>query len=240
MIESVNNEKIKIYAKLNDKKYRQQTNLFLIPGEHLVNEAIKKNLIKEIFLLKGENNPYGDVTYVNDKVLKKLSTLNTPPKVIAVCHKPNNHQIKGNIIMIDDLIDPGNLGTIIRSAVAFNYETIIISPKAVDIYNPKVIKATEGMFFHINFIINDLKPMIKELKEKDYLIIGSDVKNGKQPNKLNQKHVIIIGNEAQGINQGLSGLIDYNLHIKMSPLCESLNASVSASILMYELNKGDY
>ncbi len=236
MIESLQNEKIKRYTKLNEKKHRQEMNLFIASGQHLVNEAIKRNIVKEIFLLYNEPNTFGDVTYVTKDILKKLSGLDSAPKVLAICHKLNNSEIKGNIIMLDDISDPGNLGTIIRSAVAFNYQTIILSKDTVDIYNPKVVRASEGMIFNINIIIDDLKPIILKLKDDNYKVYGTDVSKG---TKIEQKskHILIIGSEASGIKKELLDLCDQNLYIKMNSKCESLNAGVAASILMYELNK---
>lgn len=236
MITSVNNERIKNYAKLNDKKYREQTNLFLIEGQHLVEEALKKDLVKDIFIAEGEVLYYEDAEYVSYEVMKKLTTLANPPKIIAVCHKQEKTDVVGNAIILDDISDPGNLGTIIRSAVAFNYHTIILSPNTVDIYNPKVIRATEGMLFNINVVISDLKEIITRLKQDNYLIIGTNVKNGKNPEKTTGKHALIIGSEAKGMSEEITSLTDHNLYIKMNPICESLNAAISASILMHQLN----
>ena len=237
MLESVNNQRIRDYAKLNEKKYREEQGLFLVEGEHLVSEALKKGCVKEIFLLKGETNPFGEVTFVTSEVLKKLTSLTNPPKVIAVCHKLPEGELIGNIIMLDDINNPGNLGTIIRSAVAFNYETIILSPETVDVYNPKVIRATEGMLFNVNIIISDLKTALKTLEKSGYLIFGTDVKTGREPEPLAKKHALLIGSEAAGIKPEILSLCTQKLCLKMNPLCESLNAGVSASILMYELNK---
>jgi TrmH family RNA methyltransferase len=239
MIESKNNEKVKYYAKLNDKKYRKSEKLFIASGEHLVSEALKKNIVKEILLLEGEENIYGNATYVSKEVLKKISNLDTNPKVLAVCHIRENHEIKGNVIILDDIKDPGNLGTIIRSAVAFNYETIILSNSSVDIYNSKVVRSAEGMLFNVNIIIDDLAKIINDLKDKNYKIYGTDVKGGTFPSLEENKHALIIGSEARGMSEDLKELCDKCLYIKMNSKCESLNAGVSASILMYELNGRD-
>lgn len=234
MIESVNNEKIKVYSKLNDKKYRQKEGLFIVEGKHLVEEAIKNDLIKEIFILDGEDNPY-NATIVSESVMKKLSELTNPPKVLAICKTKTNDEIKGNIIMLDDISDPGNLGTIIRSAVAFNYETIILSPNTVDIYNSKVIRATEGMLFNINIITGALNEYLDKLSMMNYEIYGTDVEHGAVPQKTSKKHVIIIGSEAKGMHEEYKNKCNSLLKINMNKNCESLNAGVSASILMYEL-----
>lgn len=234
MIESLNNDKIKEYSKLNEKKYRNINKLFLAPGKHLVEEALKKGIVKEIFLLDGNTDQY-DVknTYVSVNVMKKLVNLDNPPKEVAVCYIKDNNQIIGNVVMLDDVADPGNLGTIIRSAVAFNYNTIILSNNCVDIYNPKVIRASEGMLFNVNIVIGDLVENIKKLKDDDYSIYSTDVVNGVSPCKDIYKHAIIIGSEAKGVKDEIKQLANKNFKINMNPLCESLNAGVSASILMY-------
>ena len=238
MIESLNNEKIKYYTKLNDKKYRKSEQLFIAPGSHLVEEALKKGLVKEILLLKGEENIYDDkTTYVTKEILKKVSGLDSPPKVLAICHMLSSKEIKGNVIILDDINDPGNLGTIIRSAIAFNYDTIIASPNTVDLYNLKTIRSSEGMIFNINYIVTSLPDTIKVLKEKGYTIYGTNVSGGSNIKPEKENHALIIGSEASGMKDDLKSLCDKLLYIKMNSLCESLNAGVSASILMYELTK---
>ena len=175
MIESLNNEKIKYYTKLNDKKYRKSEKLFIAAGEHLVTEALKKNIVKEILLLNGEENVYGDVTYVTSDILKKVSDLTNYPKVLAICYIKDDLKIEGNVVALDNIKDPGNLGTIIRSAVAFNYDTILLSEECVDVYNSKVVRATEGMLFNVNIVTCDLFSTLLKLKERTGLT--DDLKN---------------------------------------------------------------
>lgn len=233
IIESLNNEKIKFYTKLQNKKYREQEGLFIAPGEHLVREALSLNLVKEIFLLEGEENTYGNATYLKESVMKKLSGLENAPKVLAIVKKNISQKVIGKAIILNNLKDPGNIGTIIRSAVAFNYDTVILSPNCADVYNIKTVRATEGMLFKINIIIKEESEIIQELKSNGYKIIGTDVKNGKHPYKLNQNHALIIGSEAKGMDESLKSLCDELFYIPMNNKCESLNAGVSASILMY-------
>lgn len=237
MIESLNNEKIKYYTKLNDKKYRKSEKLFIAAGEHLVTEALKKNIVKEILLLNGEENVYGDVTYVTSDILKKVSDLTNYPKVLAICYIKDDLKIEGNVVALDNIKDPGNLGTIIRSAVAFNYDTILLSEECVDIYNSKVVRATEGMLFNVNIVTCDLFSTLLKLKESGYKIYGTDVVNGESPAYESNNHVLIIGSEARGMSNSIREICDKNLYIKMNDKCESLNAGVSASILMYELGE---
>lgn len=233
IIESLNNEKIKYYTKLQNKKYREETGLYIAPGEHLVREALALDLVKDVFLLEDEENTYGNVTYVKETVMKKLSGLESAPKVLAVVRKNVSNEITGNVVILDDLRDPGNIGTIIRSAVAFNYETIIISPNSADVYNIKIIRATEGMLYKINIVIKDLNEIIPDLKNKGYKIVGTDVQKGSHPYKISSAHALIIGSEAKGMSNDVKKLCDEFFYIPMSEKCESLNAGVSASILMY-------
>lgn len=238
MIESINNEKIKKYNKLLQKKYRDETNMYLVSTEHLVLEAQKRNLIIEIFLLENEKNIYGNVTYVKENVMRKLSNLNTIPRVVAVVKKEQSKNIFGNVVMLDGLQDPGNLGTIIRSAVAFNIDTIILGDNTVDLYNEKVLRASEGMIFNINIVKKNLIDSIMELKVKGYKIIGTKVDNGIDIKDIDvDKYAFIIGNEGNGISEDILNICDKYVYIPMNNKCESLNASIASSIIMYEINK---
>lgn len=239
IISSLNNDHIKEINKLKEKKYRDLTGTFLIEGEHLVSEAIKENLIKELFVLVGKKIYYDSVpiTFVSIEVMKKLSNMESVPDIIGVCYKKKEKEIKGNVLILDDIQDPGNLGTIIRSALAFSVDTIVLSPKTVDLYNSKVIRSTQGMLFHINIIVMDLKKVISELKEKDYMIYGTKVDGGRCAREINNvsKYALVIGNEGNGMSDDVSKLCDDYLYIEMNDKVESLNAAVAASILLYEL-----
>lgn len=196
MIESINNEKIKRYSKLLQKKYRDETGLYIVSTDHLVKEALKENLVQEIFLLNGYENRYGIVTYVTEPVMRKLTSLKTLPSVVAVVKKSEINNIKGNVIMLDGVQDPGNVGTIIRSAVAFNFDTIIMGNNTVDIYNEKVLRASEGMIFKMNIVKKDLVDAILNLKLNGYTVIGTKVDNGKKIENITcEKYAFIVGNE---------------------------------------------
>ena len=237
---SIENEHIKEIKKLNQKKYRDLNNKFIVEGEHIVNEAIKANIVEEILLLEGNEITYkGKVSFVTIKVLKYITELENPSKVIAVCKKINN-VIKGNhILALDNIQDPGNLGTIIRSAVAFNIDTIILSKNTVDLYNSKVLRSTQGMIFNINIVVSDLEKEIKELKNKNYKILTTKVDGGKLIKNIEKKEkfVIIIGNEGNGVSEQLQQLSDEYIYIKMNEKCESLNAAIATSISLYELSR---
>ena len=136
MITSLENEKIKNLVKLQMKKYRDLTNSYIVEGDHLVSETYKEGLVEEIYALDSVEKKYDvEYIYVSNEVMKKISTMDTPSDIVAVCKKKEYSEITGNkILLLDDIQDPGNLGTIIRSAVAFNIDMIILSNDSVDFY----------------------------------------------------------------------------------------------------------
>ena len=146
-ITSLQNKQIIDINKLHQKKYRDIENKFLIEGDHLIKEAIKaKKVINTIGL---------DASYdleVTKEILNKLSSQTSGTNEMAIVEKLDEREIKGNVVILDNIQDPGNLGTIIRSAVAFNVDTIILSDNSVDLYNDKVIRSSEGMIFHVNIL----------------------------------------------------------------------------------------
>ena len=237
-VTSINNEYIKEISKLNEKKYRDKSNKYLIEGLHLVTEALKYDIIDTIIIREDfsyETNIKHII--VSSEVMKKLSDNPSIPKIMAVVNKKES-TIKGDkILLLDRLQDPGNLGTIIRSAVAFNFDTIILSNDTVDLYNSKVLRSTQGMLFNINILRQDLTNVINELKNNNYTIYGTKVDNGYDVKEINNtnKFALIIGNEGTGISDNILGQCDKYLYIKMNNNCESLNAGVAASILMYEM-----
>lgn len=239
LITSLNNEHIKELLKLKEKKYRDLSNTFLVEGRHLVLEAHREKKIVELILEQDELFPLDTNTlYVSSGVMKKLSDLSTPSNVMAVVEKLDEKPIGEKILILDNIQDPGNLGTIIRSAVAFNFDTIVLSPKTVDLYNPKVVRSTQGMMFHTNIIIREPVSFINELKNEGYKIVGTKVTNGVdvRESRTYSHFALIIGNEGKGMSEELSELCDEYLYIKMNDQCESLNAAVAASILMYEIS----
>ena len=233
---SINNELIKNIKKLQTKKYRDKFDKFLVEGEHLVNEAIKSGFVDFVIVLENYSiDANVRVINVSENILKYLRELENPQKVMAVCKKNKNKQYGNKIMILDGIQDPGNLGTIIRSCVAFDCDTLVLSKDTVDLYNSKVIRATQGMIFKINIIVTDLESFI--LKLKDYTIIGTDVNNGNLISefKKDEKFAIIMGNEGNGISNKVKALCTKNIYIPMNKDCESLNVGVAASIILYEL-----
>ena len=168
--------------------------------------------------------------------MKKLSSLATPHKIIGICEQRQSQDYGNNLLVVDKINHPGNLGTIIRSAVAFNVDTIIIN-ESVDVYNQKVIQATQGMIFHINIIRSSLDNIIDELKNKDYQIIGTDVREGINLDefKAKEKHALLVGNEGNGLDDDILNKCDVKINIEMNNKCESLNVGVATGIILHHL-----
>ena len=239
-IVSVDNNYIKKVRKLQQKKYRDAYKLFIVETPHLIKEAINRNLLE---VLLTTNVPDFKVNYklVSSNVLKSITSLKSVPESIGIVRFKNEEQIGNRVLILDDIQDPGNLGTIIRSSVAFNFDTIILSKNTVDLYNPKVINATQGMLFNQNIIKRELIDIIPFLKNNNYKIYGTDVTNGidlKEIKKID-KIAIIMGNEGQGISKKIKEMVDENIYININKNCESLNVGVATSIILYELSKGD-
>lgn len=239
VITSLTNDKVKYLTKLNNKKFREEENKFLIDGYHLVEEAYKLGLLESVIVLEEDLSFNVENIIVTKDIMKKISCLDTPPNIMGVCSMLKE-SISGNkFLILDGIQDPGNLGTIIRTSVAFNIDTILLSKDCVDIYNPKVIRSTQGMIFNINFKRCDLEEEINKLKDKNIPIYTTNVHNGIDIRNIDNKdkYALIMGNEGNGVSDNISSLADQNIYIKMNSKVESLNVAVATSILLYELNK---
>lgn len=239
MIESINNDKVKMWTKLNEKKYQQETGLFLVEGEHLVDEAKKCGRLKEIIALEGIDVAFDNITYVSEVVMKKISSLSSAPKIIGIVEMLSSREIRGNVLLLDGVQDPGNVGTIIRSALAFGIDTIVLGKGTVSVYNPKVVRATEGLLFHINIVTEELTTCIEKLHQMNYKVYSTKVDGGTLLNNIDfdERTAIVVGSEGSGVSSEVSELCDEYLYIPMSEQCESLNVGVATSIVLYELSK---
>lgn len=237
---SIDNNKIKDLKKLQIKKYRDKKNMFLVEGSHLALEAYKTGYLKELLLETDTLFPLDvETNYMSNNVMCYLSDMVSPSKIIGVCKKKEG-TVKGRrIVYLDSIQDPGNLGTIIRSCVAFNVDTLILNKTCVDLYNSKVIRASQGLIFHLNIVIEDIENIISDLKMGGYKILGTNVNYGKSLKSIErlEKFVIIMGNEGNGISSISEELCDEYLYIDMNSNCESLNVGVATSIILYELDK---
>ena len=244
VITSLDNDKVKYYYKLQKKKYRDLNNEFVVEGEHLVLEAYKAGVLKEILILEEEVLPIEvPQIEVSKEVLKKITSLNTPPKMIGLCEKKIDTTIGKRILILDEIQDPGNMGTIIRSTVAFNIDTIVIGDGCVDVYSPKVIRATQGMIFHVPIVFYSIDKLIPILKELNIKVYATNVKYGEEVKNLTKKEketfALIIGNEGNGVNPKYLEMSDKFIYIPMNEVVESLNVAIATSIILYEMDEVD-
>ncbi|WP_316244931.1 RNA methyltransferase [Oceanobacillus jeddahense] len=243
VITSVKNEKIKTLKKLHQRKYRKQTNTFLIEGTHLIEEALVSNWVtKEIIISEEASVPEAadnvPIIKVTKQVFKELSFTASPQGIMAVVEMKKEDGVSGEVIVLLDAIqDPGNLGTIIRTADAAGTEGIILGDGCVDLYNDKVIRATQGSIFHLPIMHADVEEAAARLKEADYNIWATALEKAENYKELSipPKTAIIFGNEGAGVKESLLETADERVTIPILGKAESLNVSIAAGILLYYL-----
>lgn len=235
MITSKQNSKIVYLNKLKQKKYRQQEQKFLVEGEHLVLEAKRFGVLEEAYTTLLEE----DSTQVSKEVLDSISTTSGDVLYVGLCDmKKISNDLESKVLILDSVQDPGNIGTLMRSALAFGFATVFIGDGCVDIFNPKVIRASQGAIFKLNFLFGDVIKFIKTINKKDYIVYGTNVRNGEDVSKIkpNKNIAFILGNEGHGVSDEIIKYVGKNLYIPIKTV-ESLNVAIAGSIIMYELSK---
>ena len=240
-ITSLQNETIKKYALLKNKKYRDEAKEFIVEGYHLVKEALKSNLVKKIFYTDLKDLEVNDIECieVSENVLAKLSSTVSPQGIIAIVKFFDDNAINlasfNRIVALDHVQDPGNAGTIVRSAKAFGFDLVLFSEESVDIYNDKFIRSTQGYFFTIPFYNVKLKQALLDLKENHTLIATHLSSNSINPENanINNPFVLVLGNEGNGVSKEILEICDKNVVIEMEKGVDSLNVGIAGSILMY-------
>ena len=246
MIASKTNELIKHIKSLHQKKFRDEYREYFVEGVKLINEAIfegkklQKILICEELLREDFSTSDNEILeYVTKNVFEYVSDTQSPQGILAVIKMDDaDDTIKENVIFaLDDLQDPGNLGTILRSLDSAGIDTLLLSKGTVDLYNPKVIRSTMGAIFRVKVLENlDLKEKLLQLKDDGYKVVITSLDTNETHYNLDfkEKLVIVIGNEAKGVKKEIQDLADIKVKIPMLGRTESLNASVAASIIAYE------
>lgn len=244
-VKTISNNKIKEIVKLHQKKYRDELGLFLAEGFKILEELIQEKAeIIDVIALKEIKiqNITIPITYVDEATMKKLSTTDSVCEILTIAKKRKTEvssfkELK-KIILLDSISDPGNLGTIIRSATAFGIDGIILYGNCVDLYSPKVIRSTTGNFFKTPIIqIKDKNELEKYFKDHTKIATALSKENNislKECAKID-KYIIMLGSEAKGLSTELIEISEKNIRLKMKNNVESLNLSVSASIILYEL-----
>lgn len=249
-ITSSKNQLLKDIKKLHLKKYRHQMNSYLLEGEHLVEEALTYGVEMEWCLTTDE----GLINYshlieqissdkiriVSEGIFQTLSTLPTPQPILAVVKPQEKQQIitYGKVLMLDCVQDPGNVGTLIRTADAAGFSHVILGEGTADIYQSKVLRAMQGSQYHLEIIEADLNEKIAELQTLSLPVFGTELNdaavNYREVGSV-AKYGLIMGNEGQGTNPIYLQQTDKNLYIPMVGKAESLNVAIAGGILMFSL-----
>lgn len=252
-ITSKENSVIKHIVKLKEKKYRKEFGEYIVEGAKIVKEAIEENA-KIRYIIIDENAKSNDliekhlkqylenIDYIQvpNNIFKIISDVEQPQGVLAVIeknNKNNNVDYSSDLILaLDDIQDPGNLGTIIRTADSVGLKQILISKGTADPYNSKVIRSTMGAIFRVNIIeCDDLVKTLKDVKENNFNIMVTSLQANKSIYELNLKqNVVVIGNEAKGVSKEIIDLADNKVIIPMLGKTESLNASIATGVILYE------
>ena len=238
-IKSLQNSRIKAWASLHQKKYRDESGLFLVEGDHLIEEALKANCVETIISDGSKDFDFKDVVFVSEEVMKKLSKNVSSISCMAVCKKMEaTIQEPTRIVLLENVQDPGNLGTIIRSAVAFRFDAIYLSEDCCDTYNEKTIRSSQGAIFSIPIFRGNIKDYLYALKKEGFYLVGTDLQESHPLGKVEKKEkmAFIFGNEGSGLSEECKKSTDENIRIEMQGF-ESLNVAVAAGIILYQFQK---
>lgn len=241
LITSTQNKHVKEWKKLHRRKYREKTGSFLIEGEHLIEEAYKTDQHFEALILEEtkENPGWLEDSFVyrvSKEVFQEIAQTETPQGILAVLRR-KKMQAKTNhsVLLIDCVQDPGNLGTLIRTADAAGFSKVVLGKGTVDLYNDKVIRATQGSLFHLPIEQKDLEKEIPALQKEGFSIWATTLQRAKNYIDIipSEKTAIILGNEGRGVNPAFIEKADELVKIPIFGKAESLNVGVAGGILMY-------
>ena len=234
-ITSKDNNKIKYAASLKLPKFRKENKEFLAEGKKSLELALKAGVVKEIFTTKKLLGIKNDICQylINDSLLKKISSTQNPEGIVFVCNmQERNPKRLNKVVYLDHVSDPGNMGTIIRTALAFNYDAVVISNGSCDVYNEKVIAASKGAIFLIPILNKELA----EIRKDKTVVVSALNDKAKELSdiKVTKPFVLVLGNEAHGVSEETLKDADIITKIDISNI-DSLNVSVAAGILMHAL-----
>ena len=244
IITSKANSVVKNAKKLHQKKYRKTA--YLIEGWHLFEEAVQAGVtIEKIFALESYRDQlaaFPQTVWVSEDILLDLADSQTPQGIVAVVQKEEVGQVdfsQGKFLFLEDVQDPGNVGTIIRTADAAGYTGVIVSDKSADIYSLKTLRSMQGSHFHLPIYRMSSQRLLKEAKEAAIPVLATTLsKDSVDYRELPsiENFVLVMGNEGQGISPLMAESADQLVHISMKGQAESLNVAVAAGILIFHLS----
>ncbi|SJZ43748.1 TrmH family RNA methyltransferase [Mycoplasmopsis verecunda] len=231
-----NNQIVRLKKLIENKKYRQKEQQFIVEGYHLVQEAKNSGLLLSTYESNPEKIKYDDSILITKELMKYLCDTITPQDIIGVCKFPNNNQIGSKVLFLDELQDPGNVGTIIRLAQAFDIDTVIINK--FDYFNPKTIRSSQGAFFKTDIIgTKDGFNLLSKIKNNGYKIYATVLnEKAKELNHVvfnEEKFVLVVGNEGNGITSEIQSISDEFIYIPIS--FESLNVACATAIVLNKI-----
>lgn len=236
MITSRQNQQVKDWIKLKSKKERNRTKTYFVETEHLVLEALKANVL--VTLIVSEHY-HGNVDFpekiiVSQEVAEKLSSTKSVVDIFGVVKMQPHQTIGSRCLFLEDLQDPGNVGTLLRSAISFGIQTIFYTPQTADIYSDKVLRAAQGAHFHLSCIEVDTNDCIELVKQHQLQFVTTFLHSKlKSVSEMPKHHFCLaLGNEGSGLSQQLLPVSDLNVLVTMSDF-ESLNVAIAGSILLY-------
>ena len=240
----MNKKQVAFLIKLKKKKYREEYNKFIVENPKVIleeysNPTLDSIYTTEYFLKENEEfNSFNNINIISEKDLKKVSNKVTPPGVLSLFNitkeKKYNFRRK-EVLILDNIQDPGNMGTILRTADWFGFTEVFLSENCVEIYNPKVVASTMGSIFNLNIHTSiNLKDLIKDLKKEKYKIVVTDL-NGDNIKFKKDKIALVIGSESKGVSRKINALADIHYKIKKSGKAESLNVGVATGIVMNDM-----
>jgi TrmH family RNA methyltransferase len=247
-IESIQNQRVKHWKKLLTKKERESSQQFMVEGFHLVEEAMMAGVVEDIILGDGVEPPtFRNTTRINfyrvtKEVVKEISETETTQGIFAICkiqEQTVDLKLMQSTLLLDGIQDPGNLGTIVRTADAAGIRAIVLGDGTTDLYNPKTIRATQGSLFHLPIVKANIVQLLPELKKAGVTVLGTALQNAKIFTEVEKpaKVALIVGNEGQGVSKDLLSMTDQNVFIPIYGKAESLNVGIAAGILMYHFRK---
>jgi len=252
LLKSLSKNKLKFYQKLNQKKFRDQENLYLISGSRGVESVLKNDAgncieiiideTKKDFISNFDNYQQTEISIVSTKEFQALNDEINPQGICVVAKKPStvldmSDVNEGQIIFLDRINDPGNLGTILRSAAWFGIKTILLSPNSADPFQPKVVRSSVGAINSVEIFENVGLQELERIKlEKGYKLWATDVTNGRNLSTIifDLKTLFMFGSEAHGLTEEYVNICDEKIMIQKTGIGESLNLANAVSIVMYQ------
>ena len=244
IITSKANSVVKNAKKLHQKKYRKSS--YLIEGWHLFEEAVQAGVtIEKIFALVEYEDKlvdYPQTVFVTEEILLDLADSQTPQGIVAIVQKEEEHLpdlSQGKYLFLEDVQDPGNVGTMIRTADAAGFSGVIVSSKSADIYSLKTLRSMQGSHFHLPIYRMSVEKFLEEAKKSGLPILATTLsQNSKDYRELDclEDFALVMGNEGQGISPFMTDQADRLVHISMKGQAESLNVAIAAGVLMFYLS----